>query len=64
MYRIGPSVNHRKEHESWEGRMLAIKTEAPPANYKTYFNGRKGTMGKVLDGVDQAFNWNPGKAGT
>jgi hypothetical protein len=120
MYRIGPSVNHRKEHESWDGLILPktgpwrdsrlppngwgckcctravsearlkkykeqgvnvppssdgalhgsggggtpeVKTEAPPVNYTTYFNERKGTVEKVPDGVDPAFNWNPGKAG-
>jgi hypothetical protein len=116
MYRIGPSVSHRPEHESWDGLILPktdpwwdahlppngwgckcytravsearlkkyqsdgiqappsadgagggtlkVKTEAPPVNYKTYINERKGTIEKVPDGVDPAFNWNPGKAGT
>jgi hypothetical protein len=121
MYRIGPSVNHRKEHESWDGLILPktdpwwdshlppngwgckcytravsearlkkykeqgvnvppaadgalhgsggggtleVKTETPPVNYTTYFNERKGTVEKVPEGIDPAFNWNPGKAGT
>jgi hypothetical protein len=116
MYRIGPSMNHRKEHESWDGLILPkndpwwdshlppngwgckcytravsearlkkykeqgvnvppaadgtgggtleVKTEAPPVNYTTYFNERKGTVEKVPEGIDPAFNWNPGKAGT
>jgi hypothetical protein len=114
MYRIGPSVNHREDHKSWDGLILpktdpwwdshlppngwgckcytravsgarlarykkdgvpvppaadgtgggtlAIKTEAPPVNYKTYFNERKGTFEQVPEGIDPAFNWNVGKA--
>ncbi|MDR1095850.1 MAG: hypothetical protein LBL31_05630, partial [Spirochaetaceae bacterium] len=46
------------------GGTLAVKTEAPPVNYKTYINERKGTVEKVPEGIDPAFNWNPGKAGT
>ena len=114
MYRIGPSVKHREDHQSWDGLILPkndpfwdshfppngwgckcytraitearkkqyekdgvpvppgpdgsgggrlqVKTQAPPVTYKTYFNGRKGTVEKVPDGVDPAFNWNQGKA--
>jgi len=113
MYRIGPSVKHREEHESWDGLVLPkddpfwdahfppngwgckcytravtesqrkkyeaegipvpqradgtgggtlkIKTEAPPDEYKTFFNERKGTFEKVPVGVDPAFNSKPGK---
>jgi hypothetical protein len=41
-----------------------VKTKAPPVAYKNYFNERKGTVEKVPDGVDPAFNWNVGKAKT
>jgi uncharacterized protein with gpF-like domain len=113
MYRIGPSVNHRQDHVSWDGLILPktdpwwdshlppngwgcrcytravtearfqkykqqgvnvppaadgtgggalpVKTEAPPVKYKTYFNERKGTVEKVPEGIDPAFNWNVGK---
>jgi hypothetical protein len=113
MYRIGPSVHHRKEHESWDGLILPkddpwwdshfppngwgckcytraitearkkqyeengiptapnldgtgggnvpARTQAPPVKYKTYFNERKGTLERVPEGVDPAFNWNQGK---
>ena len=116
MYRIGPSVNHRKDHASWDGLILPktdpwwdshlppngwgckcytravtearlakykqqgvpvppaadgtgggtlqVKTEAPPVKYSTYINERKGTVEQVPEGVDPAFNWNQGKAGT
>lgn len=116
MYRIGPSIRHRKEHVSWDGLILPkndpwwdshlppngwgckcytravsearlkkyeasgirippaadgtgggtlqVKTEAPPVNYKTYINERKGTVEKVPEGIDPAFNWNVGKAGS
>jgi uncharacterized protein with gpF-like domain len=114
MYRIGPSVQHREDHASWDGLILPkddpwwdshfppngwgckcytravtkarkkqyeengiptaprldgtgggnvpAKTQAPPVKYKTYFNERKGTMERVPEGVDPAFNWNQGKA--
>jgi hypothetical protein len=45
------------------GGSIAAKTQAPPVKYKTYFNGRKGTVEKVPEGVDPAFNWNQGKVG-
>jgi hypothetical protein len=44
------------------GGTLKIKTEAPPVKYRTYFNERKGTLERVPEGVDPAFNWNQGKA--
>ena len=118
MYRIGASVNHRKEHVSWDGLILpkddpwwnshfppngwgcncytravsearlkkyqeqgirippaadgtgggtlAVKTKAPPDNFKLYLNERKGTLEQVPEGIDPAFNWNVGsmKSGT
>jgi hypothetical protein len=45
------------------GGNVPAKTQAPPVKYKTYFNERKGTMEQVPEGVDPAFNWNPGKTG-
>jgi hypothetical protein len=42
------------------GGTLRIKTEAPPVTYRTYFNERKGTLERVPEGVDPAFNWNQG----
>jgi len=113
MYRIGPSVKHREEHERWDGLVLPkddpfwdshfppngwgckcytravtesqrkkyeaegiavptradgtgggtikIKTKAPPEEYTTFFNERKGTVEKVPKGVDPAFNSKPGR---
>jgi hypothetical protein len=113
MYRIGPSVQHREDHASWDGLILPkddpwwdshfppngwgckcytravtrarkkqyeengiptaprldgtgggsvpAKTQVPPVKYKTYFNERKGTVERVPDGIDPAFNWNQGK---
>jgi hypothetical protein len=46
------------------GGTLQVKTEAPPVKYKTYINERKGTVEQVPEGIDPAFNWNQGKAGT
>jgi hypothetical protein len=42
-------------HGSGGGGTLEVKTEAPPVNYKTYINERKGTVEKVPEGVDPAF---------
>jgi hypothetical protein len=113
MYRIGPSVKHRKEHESWDclvlpkddpfwdshfppngwgckcytravtesqqkkyeaegiavppradgtgGGTLKIKTEAPPDNYRRFFNERTGTLERIPEGISPGFNWNQGK---
>jgi hypothetical protein len=44
------------------GGNIPAKTRAPPVKYKTYFNERKGTVERVPEGVDPAFNWNQGKA--
>jgi uncharacterized protein with gpF-like domain len=113
MYRIGPSVRHREDHQSWDGLILPkddpwwdshfppngwgckcytravtearkeryekdgiptaprldgtgggnvpAKTQAPPASVHYFYNERKGLLEAVPDGVDPAFNWNPGK---
>jgi hypothetical protein len=45
------------------GGNISVKTQAPPVKYKTYFNERKGTVERVPEGVDPAFNWHQGKAG-
>jgi hypothetical protein len=46
------------------GGTLNIKTEAPPVKHAAYFNERKGTVEKVPEGIDPAFNWNAGKGCT
>jgi hypothetical protein len=45
------------------GGTIPAKTKAPPVTYRTYINERKGTVEKVPEGIDPAFNWNVGKAG-
>jgi hypothetical protein len=57
-------VNVPPSADGTGGGTLEVKTEAPPVNYTTYFNERKGTVEKVPEGIDPAFNWNPGKART
>jgi uncharacterized protein with gpF-like domain len=54
-------VNVPSAADDTDGGTLQVKTEAPPVKYTTYFNERKGTMKKVPEGVDPAFNWNVGK---
>jgi hypothetical protein len=44
------------------GGTLPAKTKAPPDKFITYFNERKGTIEKVPEGIDPAFNWNIGKS--
>jgi hypothetical protein len=46
------------------GGNVPAKTKAPPTVYKTYFNERKGTVERVPEGVNPAFNWRQGKAGS
>jgi hypothetical protein len=43
------------------GGTLHIKTDAPPVSYRTFFNERTGTLERVPNGVDPAFNWNVGR---
>jgi len=43
------------------GGNIKIKTKAPPEEYTTFFNERKGTVEKVPKGVDPAFNSKPGR---
>ncbi|GMO55565.1 MAG: hypothetical protein Ta2A_00530 [Treponemataceae bacterium] len=43
------------------GGTLKVKTDAPPVTYRTFFNERRGTVERVPNGVDPAFNWNVGK---
>jgi SPP1 gp7 family putative phage head morphogenesis protein len=45
------------------GYTVPVKTKAPPNQYKTFVNERKGTVERVPVGVDPAFNWNVGKKG-
>jgi SPP1 gp7 family putative phage head morphogenesis protein len=42
------------------GRTVAVRTEAPPTAYKTFYTERKGTIERVPEGIDPAFNWNVG----
>lgn len=44
------------------GGILRVKTEAPPEEYRTYFNERKGTIERIPKGITPGFNWNQGKA--
>ena len=44
------------------GGILRIKIEAPPEEYRTYFNERKGTIERIPKGITPGFNWNQGKA--
>jgi hypothetical protein len=46
------------------GGAVPAKTQAPPVKYNAYFNERKGTVEQVPAGIDPAFNWNQGKAGS
>ena len=43
------------------GGILRVKTEAPPEEYRTYFNERKGTIERIPKGITPGFNWNQGK---
>jgi hypothetical protein len=113
MYRIGPSVKHREEHERWDrlilskddpfwdshfppngwgckcytravtenqrkkyeaegiavpqradgtgGGKISVKTEAPPDEYRSFFNERTGTLERIPKGISPGFNWNQGK---
>lgn len=44
------------------GGILRVKTEAPPEEYRTYFNERKGTIERIPKGVAPGFNWSLWKA--
>ncbi|UTC45783.1 hypothetical protein E4N72_03940 [Treponema vincentii] len=43
------------------GGILRVKTEAPPEEYRTYFNERKGTIERIPKGITPGFNRNQGK---
>lgn len=42
---------------------LPAQTTAPSANYKNYFNERKGTLERIPQGITPGFNWNQGQTG-
>lgn len=46
------------------GGILKIKTKPPIAEYKQYFNERKGYVEKIPKGITPGFNWNQGKPRT
>ncbi len=46
------------------GGVLKIKTKPPIAEYKQYFNERKGYVEKIPKGITPGFNWNQGKPRT
>ena len=54
--RIPPTVDG-----SDPGGILHIQTQAPKTTYRSYYNERKGTIERVPNGVDPAFNWFVGK---
>lgn len=46
------------------GGILKIKTKPPIAEYKQYFNERKGYVEKIPKGITPGFNWNQGNPRT
>lgn len=42
---------------------VPVQTTAPKANYKNYFNERKGTLERIPQGITPGFNWNQGQTG-
>jgi hypothetical protein len=42
------------------GYTAPVRTKAPPATHKTFYNERKGILERVPAGIDPAFNWNVG----
>ena len=45
------------------GHTVRVRTQAPPEDYRNFYNERKGIIERVPTGVDPAFNWNQGMMG-